>query len=216
MFTLKNTSNSTLLLGPPITAKSFLFEAAMHWAEKGNLVFFITPSPLKSFPAQYHDRKDVPPAIYDMIKFLYLETYDVLAEQLVDLHTFSKLPSLILVDNLDTYIKGVQNTELEDMHIAKLCAVLHDSVNACSRVKKCQVLLCASITGTSLQSTPYPLYFDNIWYLTVEKDTDELIIKFTEVSTNSESEIKEPKAFEYRKFRDKTLILTKIFNVNLD
>lgn len=43
----------------------------MHWAENGNQVFYITASPLKSFPAQYHDREDVPPAVYNMIKFMY-------------------------------------------------------------------------------------------------------------------------------------------------
>ncbi|XP_008560923.1 uncharacterized protein LOC103580809 isoform X1 [Microplitis demolitor] len=214
MFTLKNTSNSTLLCGPLTHARSFLFEAAMHWAENGNQVFYITASPLKSFPAQYHDREDVPPAVYNMIKFIYLENYEALAEQLVELHSFTKLPSLILLDHLDTYIKDVVNSELKDMHIAKLCAILHDSVNACARIKKSKVFLCASVSGSSIQNTPYSLYFDNIWYLNADKNADEIIIKLTEASISPETEVKETKTFEYRKFRDKTLILNKVFNLS--
>lgn len=43
----------------------------MHWAEEGRRVFYITSTPLTSFPAVYHDRKEPEPSAFNMIKFMY-------------------------------------------------------------------------------------------------------------------------------------------------
>lgn len=69
--------------------------------------------------------------------FRYLEDYEALVEQLVELHTFASLPSVLLIDDFDTYIAGYKESGMtQDVHIAKTCSLILDTMNSCARILK--------------------------------------------------------------------------------
>ncbi|KAK0080686.1 hypothetical protein PV325_013503 [Microctonus aethiopoides] len=208
MFSIKSDIKSILFCGSTDAAKPFMFEVAMHWAEEGRRVFYITSTPLTSFPAIYHDRKKPEPSAFNMIKFIYLSNYEELAKQLVDLHTHSVLPSVLLIDNLHTYINDPQIKEQEDVHIAKLCALLHDSINACARIKKTKLYLCASVIMNNIKQTPYHLYFNNIWNIDSKNVENVVNIELKQMSGAVDSKMN--RVMKYKQFQDGTLILNEI------
>ncbi|OAD52742.1 SPARC-related modular calcium-binding protein 1 [Eufriesea mexicana] len=137
MFTVKNNVKSTLLCGPAELSKSFMFEAAIYWAEEGRRVVYITPAPLERLPAACHDRSNPAPAAFKLMRFMYLKNYEALAQRLVELHTFASLPSVLLIDDFDTYVTGYKESEMtQDIHIAKTCSLILDTMNSCARILK--------------------------------------------------------------------------------
>ncbi|XP_015116241.1 uncharacterized protein LOC107040613 [Diachasma alloeum] len=206
MFRVKNATKSTLLSGTYDLTQFFTFEAAMHWALEGRYVLYITPTPLDSIPAKYHDRDALVVESFRMVKFMYLKDYEALIELLVDLHSHHTRPGVLLVDQLDTYINHPKVTEqILNIHIAKLCAILHDTMNACSNVSKrhSNFHLLASVTPQNFEKSSYHLYFDQIWNLEKEnKKTFQLI--------RSKNSSGPREVFKYQKLNDGTLILKKI------
>lgn len=70
----------------------------------------------------------------------YLENYETLMERLIELHTFATLPSVLLIDDFDTYINDYKESEVTyDLHIAKTCSTILDTMNSCSRILKTNV-----------------------------------------------------------------------------
>ncbi|XP_070162869.1 uncharacterized protein [Polyergus mexicanus] len=127
---------TTLLCGPKILSKSFMFEAAIYWAERGRRVIYITPTPLERRPAVCHDRTNPAAAALDLMRFIYLPDYETFMEQLVKLHTYAAVPSVLLIDDLDNYINDESIKNDLFMHIARTCALISHSMNSCSRILK--------------------------------------------------------------------------------
>ncbi|XP_078048338.1 uncharacterized protein LOC144475867 [Augochlora pura] len=135
MFSGKRNVKSTMLCGPAEISKSFMFEVAIYWVEEGHRVVYITPAPLNSLPAACHDRSNPAPAAFKLMRFMYLENYEAFVQELIRLHTFKILPSVLLIDDFDAYIKDYEKTEtMYDAHIAKTCALILDTMNSCSRI----------------------------------------------------------------------------------
>ena len=76
MFSAKHSVKSTLLCGPAELSKSFMFEAAIYWAEEGRRVVYITPAPLESLPAACHDRSNPAPAAFKLMRFIWIVSRD--------------------------------------------------------------------------------------------------------------------------------------------
>ncbi|XP_025156360.1 uncharacterized protein LOC105186076 isoform X2 [Harpegnathos saltator] len=127
---------TTLLCGPKELSKSFMFEAAIYWAEEGRRVVYIAPAPLERQPAACHDRGNPAVAALKLMRFIYLSDYESLAEQLVKLHTYAAVPSVLLIDDLDNYLNDDAAGNDASAHIAKTCALIHHSMKSCARALK--------------------------------------------------------------------------------
>ncbi|XP_034944414.1 uncharacterized protein [Chelonus insularis] len=209
MFPSKN--NATLVCSKSEYGKIFMFEATLHLAEQGNKVFYISPEPLKSFPATYHDR-NITPVIFNMIKFLYLSNYEVLIKQLAELHTFASLPSVLVIEDLNHYITDTTIKEHKDVHIARLCALIQDTLNTCMRAKNSSIQFCTS-TNLDTFDIPYFSYFNRVWLVNDKKEHNQVLIELSSIRlalNNLDNCDERRKIFRYRFFEDRTLILDKI------
>ncbi|XP_015604380.1 uncharacterized protein LOC107272097 isoform X2 [Cephus cinctus] len=177
----------------------------MHWAEEGRRVIYITPTPLESLPSTYHDRNPPIAAAFKLIRFMYLSNYENLVEQLAELHTFTSLPSVLLIDNLDHYVEDDSIREQKDFHAARTCAFILDSMNACCRILKTEVHVCATVFASARRSAAYNIYFGNIWHLERCDEDKSILVKKAEGGCETRS-----KSYKYSKFEDGTIILKEI------
>ena len=70
----------------------------------------------------------------------YLEDYKALAKLLVQLHTFATLPSVLLIDDFDAYTGSYKESEvLQDVHTARTCSLILDTMNSCAQILKTNV-----------------------------------------------------------------------------
>lgn len=59
---------------------------------------------------------------------------------MIELHTFASLPSVLLIDDFDAYINDYKETEIsQDLHIARICSLILDTMNSCARILKINV-----------------------------------------------------------------------------
>lgn len=81
-----------------------------------------------------------PVYVFHILIFIYryLPDYETLIEQLVKLHTYAAVPSVLLIDDLDNYFNDESVKNLF-MHIARTCALISHSMNSCSRILKMNV-----------------------------------------------------------------------------
>ncbi|XP_054013104.1 uncharacterized protein LOC128894975 [Hylaeus anthracinus] len=207
MFSAKKNVKTTLLCGPAELSKSFIFEAAIYWAEEGRRVVYITPAPLESLPAAYHDRSNPAPAAFKLMRFMYLENYEALVKRLVELHTFATLPSVLLIDDFDTYVNVHEKTKaMENVHIAKTCSIILDTMNSCSRILKTNVYFCAWSTTAMNNINTYSMYFVNIWNLTNEEDGKTILLE----KYLHESPTDKFPSYRYCKLQDGTRVLRQV------
>ncbi|XP_076297949.1 uncharacterized protein LOC143217488 [Lasioglossum baleicum] len=208
MFSTTSNVKSTLLCGPAELSKSFMFEAAIYWAEEGHRVVYITPAPLDSLPAACHDRSNPAPAAFKLMRFMYLENYEALVQKLTELHTFAILPSILLIDDMDAYIKDYGKTEsMHDMHIAKTCALILDTMNSCSRILKNTVYACVWSTLATSDMRIYSMYFADAWIATNEEETKTILLE----QHGHRSSSGKPTSYRYCKLQDGSRALKEIF-----
>ncbi|KAK2581632.1 hypothetical protein KPH14_002133 [Odynerus spinipes] len=220
MFSTKQNVKTTLIHGPQELSKTFLYEAAIYWAEEGHRVFYITPEPLQSLPSACHDRTSSSYMVLKLIRFIYLSDYKSLVTQLTELHTFVSLPSIFLLDDLDHYLND-DATEIQEpcqeekkMRIARACSVIFDAINSCSRISNTAVHACVWSSSALKKSDMDPtIYFRNIW--NVSEDREKKIISLEKVGHETCEPDGYP-SFEYHKFQDGTRILKKVFRTFLD
>ncbi|CAK9803578.1 hypothetical protein ANTPLA_LOCUS3700 [Anthophora plagiata] len=207
MFSAKHNVHSTLFCGPSELSKSFMFEAAIYWAEEGRRVVYITPAPLERLPAACHDRSNPAPAAFKLMRFMYLENYKALAERLVELHTFATLPSVILIDDFDTYTNDYKESEVtQDVHIARTCSLILDTMNACARILKTNVYVCAWSTSGMKDISTYTIYFANIWDVIDEKESNSILLQ----KYSLQAPTKKWPSYRYCKLEDGTRVLKQI------
>ncbi|KOC67461.1 hypothetical protein WH47_11640, partial [Habropoda laboriosa] len=185
----------------------FPSQAAIYWAEEGRRVVYITPAPLERLPAACHDRSNPAPAAFKLMRFMYLENYKALAERLVELHTFATLPSVILIDDFDAYTSDYKKSEVtQDVHIARTCSAILDTMNSCARILKTNVYMCAwSVSGMKDIST-YTIFFVNIWDVTDEKKSNSILLK----KYSHKAPTEKCPSYRYCKFEDGTRVLKQI------
>ncbi|XP_012279224.1 uncharacterized protein LOC105699086 isoform X2 [Orussus abietinus] len=164
---------ATLFCGSTEHTRSLIFETAIHWADEGRRVVYVAPKPLASLPPIYHDRNPPAAATFKLIRFMYLPNYEALMEQLVDLHKFEILPTVLIIDNLEHYASDPSVKGHREIHIARMCTLILDSMNAVSKITNIDVHACASIDiEKDLPRSVYALYFDNIWEFTRDQDKE--------------------------------------------
>lgn len=69
----------------------------------------------------------------------YLSDYESLVKQLVKLHTYAVVPSVLLIDDLDNYLNDEAAGNDASAHIARTCALIHHSMKSCARALKINV-----------------------------------------------------------------------------
>lgn len=58
-------------------------------------------------------------------------------EQLVKLHTYAAVPSVLLIDDLDDYLDDLETAGNDsNAYIARICALILHSMKSCSRILK--------------------------------------------------------------------------------
>nr|XP_033322990.1 uncharacterized protein LOC117218587 [Megalopta genalis] len=209
MFSGKRNVTSTMLCGPAEFSKSFMFEVAIYWAEEGHRVVYITPAPLDSLPAACHDRSNPAPAAFRLMRFMYLENYEALVQELVRLHTYAVLPSVLLIDDFDAYIEDYENTKsMRDAHVAKTCALILDTMNSCSRILKNATRACIWSTSamSANDSSIYSMYFNDAWIVTNEEESKTILLK----RYGRRGSAEKSKSYRYRKLEDGTRVLKQI------
>ncbi|XP_011860211.1 PREDICTED: uncharacterized protein LOC105557563 isoform X2 [Vollenhovia emeryi] len=195
---------TTLLCGPKELSKSFMFEAATYWAEEGQRVVYITPMPLERRPAACHDRRDPTVVALKLMRFIYLQDYKALVEQLFQLHTYAAVPSVLLID-LDDYPDGLEAAGNDSsMHVARICALILHAMKSCSRILKKNVHVCAWTSSSLINNPIQTIYFRNIWSLT--ENEDGTVITVEKISIRSPVE----QSYVYHKFEDGMRILQQV------
>ncbi|KAK1125576.1 hypothetical protein K0M31_005936 [Melipona bicolor] len=207
MFSAKSNVKSTLLYGPAELNKSFMFEAAIYWAEEGRCVVYITPAPLEELPAACHDRSNPAPTAFKLMRFMYLADYEALVDRLVELHTFASLPSVLLIDDFDAYTTNYKESEMsQDVHFARTCSLILDTMNSCARILKTNVYVCAWSSSAMKDICPYMIYFANIWNVTNEEESKTILLqKYTQTVPTEQCPI-----YRYCKLEDGTRVLKQI------
>ncbi|XP_043481975.1 uncharacterized protein LOC122511037 isoform X2 [Leptopilina heterotoma] len=180
--------------------------AAIYWAEEGHRVIYIAPKRLESPQLSHHDRSTTNSESFQLMQFMYLSNYETLVEQLADLHRFASKPSVLILEDLDNYIQDPDVKETKEVHIARLCALLVDTMNVCAAILQQQVHICVSISSEC--DVIYQIYFNNFW--SIEKQNNGMV-KLKEVASNRATN----KTFEYRECDDDNtgtlLVLNQIF-----
>lgn len=100
----------------------------------------------------------------------------MLATQLVRLPTFHRLPSMILVEDLDHFSQAQPGRNLE-FTASRCCAVLVSTASTCSRLAGRAVHLCACATAgirnaDERRDSVYGVYFDKMWSLNSQTKSD--------------------------------------------
>lgn len=207
MFSVKPNVKSTLLCGPAELSKSFMFEVAIYWAEEGRRVVYITPTPLERLPIACHDRSNPAPAAFKLMRFMYLEDYKALAKLLIQLHTFATLPSVLLIDDFDVYTGSYKESEvLQDVHTARTCSLILDTMNSCAQILKINVHVCAWSSSALQDISPYTIYFVNIWSITDEKESNTILLQKYMQETPTE----QCPTYKYCKLEDGTRVLKEV------
>lgn len=196
---------TTLLCGPKNLSKSFMFEAATYWAEEGQRVVYITTMPLEKRPAACHDRRNPAVAALKLMRFIYLSNYEAFVEQLVKLHTYAAVPSVLLIDDLDDYLDDLEAAgNNSNTHIARICALILHSMKSCSRILKKDVHVCIWTSSRLVNNFIQTMYFRNIWNLTEEEDGK--VISMERLSIRSSLK----RSYVYHKFEDEMRVLRQI------
>lgn len=184
-----------------------MFEAAIYWAEEGRYVVYITPAPLEELPAACHDRSNPAPTAFKLMRFMYLADYEALVDRLVELHTFTSLPSVLLIDDFDAYTTNYKESEMsQDVHFARTCSLILDTMNSCARILETNVYVCAWSFSVMNDICPYMIYFANIWNVTNEEESKTILLqKYTQTVPTEQCPI-----YRYCKLEDGTRVLKQI------
>ncbi|XP_029164137.1 uncharacterized protein LOC114935454 isoform X5 [Nylanderia fulva] len=154
-------------------------------------------------PAVCHDRSDPTVAALDLMRFIYLPDYETLIEQLVKLHMYAAVPSVLLIDDLDNYFTDETIKNDSFVHIARTCALIIHSMKSCSRILKMNVYVCAWTNSILTNNFLQTIYFRNIWNLTEEDEKIILLEKFAIGLSSKQS-------YKYHKFKDGMRVLQQI------
>ncbi|XP_050448813.1 uncharacterized protein LOC126850148 isoform X2 [Cataglyphis hispanica] len=183
-----------------------LSKAAIYWAERGRRVVYITPTPLERRPAICHDRSNPTVTALDLMRFIYLPDYETLIEQLVKLHTYAAIPSILLIDDLDNYFNDESVKNDSFMHIARTCALISHSMKSCSRILKMNVYVCVWTNSILDNNFLQTIYFRNIWNLTEEEDGKIILMERFAIGL-----LLKP-SYKYHKFEDGMRVLQQIYD----
>ncbi|XP_011499668.1 PREDICTED: uncharacterized protein LOC105363622 [Ceratosolen solmsi marchali] len=204
---------TTLIHGDAELCKTFLFEAAISWAKDGHQVCYISSRQLQCLPPTLHDRSEPSAEALKLITFMSVGNYEELADQLVELHTFRKPPSVLLIDDLDLFAAnpGIRGCSRE-VHVARCCALVLHAAFSCSRVTNCPIQVCAASFEATDYETIYCKYFDNRWLLNAEvgeSSTEEGRRVWVKRPNGSQT-------FEFCRLDDAVLVLRRILVAELN
>lgn len=140
--------------------------------------------------------------------FRYPENYQALVDKLVDLENCLPLPSIVLMDDLDVYIR-----DTEEIRKAALLALIRDSTNACGRILNSSIRLCIAAESTS--NFINREYFEELWQLTqlTSDDPATSLLRLCRMRKNRDEDTQTEKAFDYQKFNDGGLVLKRLSEI---
>lgn len=113
----------------------------------------------------------------------------------------------MILEDLDNYIQDPDIQEKREVHMARLCALLVDTMNVCAAILQQQVHICVSISSEC--DVIYQIYFNNFWSLEKQNNGK---IKLKELAANRVTS----KTYEYHECDNDNasplLILNQIFH----
>ncbi|XP_066597031.1 uncharacterized protein [Prorops nasuta] len=206
MLSIKDNIKSTLFCGPKELSKSFAFEAAIYWANEGRNVLYVAPTSLECLPPSCHDRSNPAPATFRLMRFMYLTDYEDLIKQFSQLHTFATLPSILIIDDLDHYLHKQNVKEEFNMHAAKTCALIFDTMSSISRILKIDVHICAWYSSALDNTILHNMYFRNVFTISEDEEGKSILLQKV---TNLKNKNDFP-SYKYSKLQDGTRVLRQI------
>lgn len=128
----------TVVLG---LIRSSIIQIALKFAERGHSVLFILPQPLESLPVA---AKSLTQDLLKKIIFRYIGTFKELMKVLLGIHTWSRKPSLVLINSPEAYFKdcggsgGSAPTEFADFFAnhCLIAAALQNAIGSLSTIHK--------------------------------------------------------------------------------
>ncbi|XP_034254427.1 uncharacterized protein LOC117653128 [Thrips palmi] len=167
---------SVLLVGLQDSHKSsFLMQGAVHYAEQGHTIIYITANEFDSLPLPIQGMTRPTPDVFSLIKFLYLPCWQDLLQHVYSLHLHALVPTVIIVDSLEHFCAAPDRSDVyepssrasEASHAALVCAALLDGTAVCAKRSKGQAHLIVSLNQDSSDPKMSPLidiYFtDVVW-----------------------------------------------------
>ncbi|GFR86174.1 ATP synthase subunit beta, mitochondrial [Elysia marginata] len=174
-----------VIVGPDTIDKtSLVFQAAVSAASVGQNVTHICTHPLKRLPTPVHGMPTPEPNIMKNVDFLYLEESSELISWFANVHTMSRLPGLIVVEDVLTYASQL-NDNLLERSLARLCATIADStrwIESQSGVESCCVILTAPARAIALSHVLSQFSFKVAEYLGPNKNSSVSELCFKEGS----------------------------------
>ncbi|ELU04656.1 hypothetical protein CAPTEDRAFT_222939 [Capitella teleta] len=113
----------------PQMRTNLLFQAAVTHISLGSHVTFICSQPLPHLPLHVHAMPRPQPQVMALLKMMYISNYSDLVKFLASIHNQAVLPEVLIVDDLTGYTAGSQNEASQVHAVARLCALLKDSLH---------------------------------------------------------------------------------------
>lgn len=126
---LNEETSPLVLYGDAFCGKTvLLFQAAVAYASQDYHVTFISRQPLSRMPYSVHGMiRPETAGLLSTLTFLYMKDVKDLISYLSEIHTRTLLPDVLIVDDLEHYLRQLHNLSPE-AGSAKLCALLVDAL----------------------------------------------------------------------------------------
>ncbi|KAK3912842.1 Adenylosuccinate synthetase, partial [Frankliniella fusca] len=190
---------------------------AVHYAEAGHNVIYITASEFDSLPPPLLGLAKPTPDVFALIKFLYLPSWQDLLQYLFHLHVHTLIPTVLIVEALEHFFTSPDRDESrgEASHAALICASLLDGVAVCAKRSKSQAHLVVSLNEQKTHSMFSPLidifFTDMVWLFQKDKDSEGNSSNYCMINLETSlSQTKQHKIFYKCQTEDGAVVLTKV------
>ncbi|KAK3789729.1 hypothetical protein RRG08_036022 [Elysia crispata] len=157
-----------VIVGPDTADKtSLVFQAAVSAASMSQNVTHICTHPIKRLPTPVHGMPSPEQSIMKNVDFLYLDESSELISWFANVHIMSRLPGLIIVEDVLTYASHL-NDNLLERSLARLCATMADTagwIASHNGLDKCCMILTAPTRAIALSHVLSQFSFKVIEYL---------------------------------------------------
>lgn len=174
---------SVLLVGPQDSHKSsFLMQGAVHYAQQGHTVVYITATEFDSLPLPLQGLPRPTPDVFSLIKFLYLPCWQDLLQHVFSFHLHALMPTVVIVEALEHFCNVADNETdagnfaKQASHTALVCAALLDGAAVCAKRSSTRAHLIVSLNQQASQIKLSPLidifFTDVVWMFECAKSSD--------------------------------------------
>lgn len=172
---LREMNESCILVGSNSSCKtSLLFQAALTYASKGEQVIFLCSQPFQRKPLQVDGMTPPSSSVCQHIKMVYISDAHELIKYISHFHMMGSLPVAILVDDLDFYVRHLAQEGDIEQNLARLCALLQDSVGFLEEKRRQPCHMLAAMTLSKQNKSLILLchrFFREVWCTTADNSS---------------------------------------------